>query len=616
VPISIGTSIVGLQAQRRLNESSAFVARSVERLSSGLRVNRASDDSAGLAVAAQLTLSTRVFTQAIRNGNDGLSALTIADSALGSLTEVVTRIRELATQASNGAYTSQQRKALDSEAQALSKEYLRIIQGTSFNNVALLDGSLGSGLRLQLGFGTDGGINAGVGGSIGTGDFGQESLLGSNIDATTGDVNNDGIVDIVGIGANSINVRLGIGDGTFSAATSYTASGVTALALGDINNDGTLDIVSVAGSNLTTWVNSGSGGYTATSTITSSIVPLDVAIADVTGDGKNDLVASGNNSGSGAVSVRVGGGDATFGAEQITATGGTSSRDLQLGDLNGDGLLDVAVANSSGSSGTASFLISAGGGSFSLVTTITIGGDSGSNVALGDIDGDGRLDAVTGNTDNAYQARRGNGDGTFGAILGISDNDNVRNFSLRDINGDGRADLIGATTADQIFTATSQGNGTLGDDTVRQTGSFQIAKLILDDFNSDGVFDVLTTDNFATSAVYLGLGQDGTAPLLPFSLTSKAEAMQAVGRFDATLNNLTEQRGSIGAFQSRIMSALNALSANRENFLGARSRIVDSDVAAESAQLVRAQIAQQSATAILAQANQQPLLALRLLQEG
>jgi flagellin len=64
------------------------------------------------------------------------------------------------------------------------------------------------------------------------------------------------------------------------------------------------------------------------------------------------------------------------------------------------------------------------------------------------------------------------------------------------------------------------------------------------------------------------------------------------------------------------MSALNALSANRENFLGARSRIVDSDVAAESAQLVRAQIAQQSATAILAQANQQPLLALRLLQEG
>jgi flagellin len=613
VPISIGTSIVGLQAQRRLNESSAFVARSVERLSSGLRVNRASDDSAGLAVAAQLTLSTRVFTQAIRNGNDGLSALTIADSALGSLTEVVTRIRELATQASNGAYTSQQRKALDSEAQALSKEYLRIIQGTSFNNVALLDGSLGSGLRLQLGFGTDGGINAGVGGSIGTGDFGQESLLGSNIDATTGDVNNDGIVDIVGIGANSINVRLGIGDGTFSAATSYTASGVTALALGDINNDGTLDIVSVAGSNLTTWVNSGSGGYTATSTTTSSVGPIDVAIADVTGDGKNDLVASGANSGSGAVSVRVGGGDATFGAEQITATGGTSSGDLQLGDLNGDGLLDVAVANSSGALGTASFLISAGGGSFSLVTTITIGGDSGSNVALGDIDGDGRLDAVTGNTDDAYQARRGNGDGTFGAILGISYD--VRDFSLRDINGDGRADLIGATTADQIFTATSQGNGTLGDDTVRQTGSFPIAKLILDDFNSDGVFDVLTTDN-ATSAVYLGLGQDGTAPLLPFSLTSKAEAMQAVGRFDATLNNLTEQRGSIGAFQSRIMSALNALSANRENFLGARSRIVDSDVAAESAQLVRAQIAQQSATAILAQANQQPLLALRLLQEG
>lgn len=613
MPISIGTSIVGLQAQRRLNESSAFVARSVERLSSGLRVNRASDDSAGLAVAAQLTLSTRVFTQAIRNGNDGLSALTIADSALGSLTEVVTRIRELATQASNGAYTSQQRKALDSEAQALSKEYLRIIQGTSFNNVALLDGSLGSGLRLQLGFGTDGGINAGVGGSIGTGDFGQESLLGSNIDATTGDVNNDGIVDIVGIGANSINVRLGIGDGTFSAATSYTASGVTALALGDINNDGTLDIVSVAGSNLTTWVNSGSGGYTATSTTTSSVGPIDVAIADVTGDGKNDLVASGANSGSGAVSVRVGGGDATFGAEQITATGGTSSGDLQLGDLNGDGLLDVAVANSSGALGTASFLISAGGGSFSLVTTITIGGDSGSNVALGDIDGDGRLDAVTGNTDDAYQARRGNGDGTFGAILGISYD--VRDFSLRDINGDGRADLIGATTADQIFTATSQGNGTLGDDTVRQTGSFPIAKLILDDFNSDGVFDVLTTDN-ATSAVYLGLGQDGTAPLLPFSLTSKAEAMQAVGRFDATLNNLTEQRGSIGAFQSRIMSALNALSANRENFLGARSRIVDSDVAAESAQLVRAQIAQQSATAILAQANQQPLLALRLLQEG
>ena len=124
--VKIGSNIASIQAQRRLGEATSSLSTIYERLSSGKRINKASDDAAGLAIADDLNAKTRVYTQAIRNGNDGISVLSIADSANEALGGIVTRIRELTEQSANGTYSNKQRDAIDKEAQALSKEFLRI----------------------------------------------------------------------------------------------------------------------------------------------------------------------------------------------------------------------------------------------------------------------------------------------------------------------------------------------------------------------------------------------------------------------------------------------------------------------------------------------------------
>jgi flagellin len=256
VPITIGSNISSLQAQRRLSEGTTALSKTFERLSSGLRISRASDDAAGLAVSEDLNLKSRVYTQGIRNGNDGLSLLGIADSAIGNLHGVVTRIRELASQAANGSYSNAQRQALDGEAQLLAKEFSRISRSTRFNGISLFDGTLGNGARLQLGFGTEGSIAARIGGSVGTGSFGSGGSFNaegySTSAASLGDLNNDGILDLVTVGYDGNEaegtIRLGDGSGGFGAASLFRpglgiASFFTSVALSDVNGDGNLDIV-------------------------------------------------------------------------------------------------------------------------------------------------------------------------------------------------------------------------------------------------------------------------------------------------------------------------------------------------------------------------------------
>ncbi len=153
MPVTINSNIASLNAQRRLQESTSSLSASFQRLSSGLRINRASDDAAGLAIGSSLQTDSRVYAQAVRNLNDGLSAYAIATGAARELTGVVTRIAELAEQAGNGTLGNRQRRALDAELQALRDEYNRIIRTTSFNGRALLSGGNQS-LDLQAGFST------------------------------------------------------------------------------------------------------------------------------------------------------------------------------------------------------------------------------------------------------------------------------------------------------------------------------------------------------------------------------------------------------------------------------------------------------------------------------
>jgi flagellin len=150
VAITIGSNIASLQAQRRLSIASESLSSTYEKLSSGQRINKASDDAAGLAIADALRANQRVASVAIRNANDGISTIAIADSALGEIGNVLSRLAELSEQSANGVFSTTQRSALQNEFTALGSEIERIAVTTEFNGVKLLSGN--SSLVLQVGF--------------------------------------------------------------------------------------------------------------------------------------------------------------------------------------------------------------------------------------------------------------------------------------------------------------------------------------------------------------------------------------------------------------------------------------------------------------------------------
>ena len=141
MPQVINTNIASLNAQRNLNSSQNALALSLQRLSSGLRINSAKDDAAGLAISERFTAQIRGLNQAARNANDGVSLAQTAEGALGEVTNNLQRIRELAVQSRNATNSSSDRAALQVEASALKSEIDRVANQTAFNGVKLLDGS-------------------------------------------------------------------------------------------------------------------------------------------------------------------------------------------------------------------------------------------------------------------------------------------------------------------------------------------------------------------------------------------------------------------------------------------------------------------------------------------
>jgi len=141
MPQIINTNIASLNAQRNLNASQSSLATSLQRLSSGLRINSAKDDAAGLAIATRFTSQINGLNQAARNANDGISLSQTAEGALGVISDNLQRIRELAVQSRNATNSATDRAALNTEAQQLKQEIDRVASTTSFNGVKLLDGS-------------------------------------------------------------------------------------------------------------------------------------------------------------------------------------------------------------------------------------------------------------------------------------------------------------------------------------------------------------------------------------------------------------------------------------------------------------------------------------------
>ena len=146
----INTNIPSLNAQRNLTTSQGSLNSALQRLSSGLRINSAKDDAAGLAIAEKMNAQSRGMTVAMRNANDGISAAQTAEAGISVVSGHLQRMRELAVQASSGQYDSVNRGALDKEFQQLKSEITRALDATQFNGKKLLDGSFSS-INFQIG---------------------------------------------------------------------------------------------------------------------------------------------------------------------------------------------------------------------------------------------------------------------------------------------------------------------------------------------------------------------------------------------------------------------------------------------------------------------------------
>lgn len=177
--ISINSNIASLNAQRNLSKTQASLGGNLSRLSTGLRINTAADDAAGLAISERFKAQITSMNQAQRNANDGISLLQTAEGAMNEISGVLTRMRELATQSANGTLTASDRGYIDDEAQALSSEIDRISSVTEFNGTKLLDGSFNQDLQVGIKNTADDRINV----TIGATDF--ATIAGGAVDLTS-----------------------------------------------------------------------------------------------------------------------------------------------------------------------------------------------------------------------------------------------------------------------------------------------------------------------------------------------------------------------------------------------------------------------------------------------
>ncbi len=195
MPQVINTNVGSLIAQRNLNTTQAESLTALSRLSSGLRINSARDDAAGLAISTRFTAQVRGLGVAIRNANDGISLAQTAEGALGAMTESLQRIRELALQSANATNSDSDRQALNAESQQLISEISRVSEQTNFNGQALLDGSFASSVQIgtQAGETVAFGINEVTAEKLGGGLGSGVSARGTSAALSNGDLSINGV---------------------------------------------------------------------------------------------------------------------------------------------------------------------------------------------------------------------------------------------------------------------------------------------------------------------------------------------------------------------------------------------------------------------------------------
>ena len=253
MPSIVNTNILSLNAQRNLSRSDGDLATALQRLSSGLRINSAKDDAAGLAIASRFTTQIRGLNQAVRNANDGISLSQTAESALDELGNNLQRIRELAVQSANATNSASDRAALDAEVQQRIAEINRIASQTSFNGQKVLDGSFGTA-QFQVGANVGETISVNLTTGVRADQLGQIAT-GTGTPVTAVALTDGGLTiqlgtgTAVAIGASTAGTQAGqTADSAFAKVGAINAAGVAGLTATATNaTSGTFSTVATTG---------------------------------------------------------------------------------------------------------------------------------------------------------------------------------------------------------------------------------------------------------------------------------------------------------------------------------------------------------------------------------
>ena len=251
MPITVNTNVTAMRAQGNTNRANMFVSQSMQRLSSGLRINSAKDDAAGLAISNRLTSQIRGMDVAMRNASDGISVAQTAEGALQTSTNILQRMRDLALQAANDSNSDTDRANLNKEIVELQKELTRIADTTSFGNQKLLDGTY-TGKAFQIGANANETIDVSIAGAR-TSQIGEYKLTmggtAMNTAAATNGIGAETDLTLTSNGVTTSSITWSSGDSAkdiaaaINSASSTSGLDVTANA----SNEMTIDSLSAGG---------------------------------------------------------------------------------------------------------------------------------------------------------------------------------------------------------------------------------------------------------------------------------------------------------------------------------------------------------------------------------
>jgi len=525
--LTVNTNVASLNTQRNLNTSSKGLDTSLQRLSTGFRINSAKDDAAGLQISNRLTSQINGLNVAVRNSNDGISLSQTAEGALQQSTGILQRMRDLALQSANGSNGASERAALQGEVSQLQQELNRIAETTSFGGRKILDGTFGS----------------------------QSFQVGANAFETIS----------VSIGAASAS-RIGVSRFTSSeldpAAATASQGGIAAAVVADYDA-GTANTVGYASSPATT----------AGLTIVGKLGEASVALND--GSSARQVVAAVNN-----VSDSTG----------VTATARTGVRlEAFTGTTTATDTISFSLYGANNGQEGDGVAISATVTDWSDLSSVAdaINKETGTTGVSAKVTREGALELTSERGDDILVTDFTSSSGAIGL--------SAQTLAFTGDNGTDidQSDEVGGA----ITVADGDGFVAVGQLRMESADAFEVKNFSTIDGGVQPASVFSTFDTVATVDIGSAIG-----------------AQNALGIISGAISNIDTQRAQLGAVQNRFENTISNLQNISENASAARSRIRDTDYAAETSELTKNQILQQAGTAILAQANQLPQAVLSLLQ--